>query len=68
MSRGPAPAYDRDDVLDGAMKVFWRRGYAATSMRELRDATGLGSRSLYAEFESKHGLFRAALGSRSSSV
>ncbi len=43
------------------MRVFWRRGYAATSMRELREATGLGSRSLYEEFGNKRALFRAAL-------
>ena len=61
MSRGPNPSYDRDEVLDRAMRVFWRRGYAATSMRELREATGLGSRSLYDDFGNKRALFRAAL-------
>ena len=61
MSPGPPRAYDRDEVLDRAMKVFWRRGYAAASMRELREATGLGARSLYADFGNKRALFRAAL-------
>ncbi len=61
LSRGPARAYDRDEVLERVLGVFWRRGYAATSMRELREATGLGSRSLYDDFGNKRELFRAAL-------
>ncbi len=61
MSRGPNPSYDRDEVLERILRVFWRRGYAATSMRELREATGLGSRSLYDDFGNKRALFRAAL-------
>ena len=61
MTPGPPRAYGRDQVLDRAMLVFWQQGYAATSVRELRDATGLGSRSLYADFGNKQALFRAAL-------
>jgi TetR/AcrR family transcriptional repressor of nem operon len=61
MSRGRTRSYDPDDVLDRVMRAFWRRGYAATSMRELREVTGLGSRSLYDDFGNKRELFRAAL-------
>jgi len=59
MSR--APTFDRDDVLDRALVMFWRRGYAATSMRDLAGATALGPGSLYAAFGDKRGLFLAAL-------
>jgi TetR/AcrR family transcriptional repressor of nem operon len=61
VSRGPARSYDPDEVLDRVMRVFWRRGYAAKPMRELRNATGLGSRSLYDDFGNKRALFHAAL-------
>ena len=58
---GRAPAFDRDTVLDAALTLFWRRGYTATSMREVADATRLGAGSLYAAFGDKRGLFRAVL-------
>ncbi len=39
------------------MQVFWSKGYAATSMRDLTDAMGLSKSSLYDTFGSKHDLF-----------
>lgn len=53
--------FDRDQVLDLAVEVFWRRGYEATSMNELVDALGIGRQSLYDTFGDKHSLFLAAL-------
>ena len=58
---GRVPAFDRTTVLDAALTLFWRRGYAATSMRDVAEATGLGPGSLYAAFGDKHGLFEAVL-------
>lgn len=49
--------YDRDEVLEKAMKVFWDNGYANTAMRDLQIAMGINQFSIYSEFESKHGLF-----------
>src|ERR1700712_4386390 len=43
------------------MDAFRRNGYEGTSMRDLADATGLGSGSLYAAFGSKDGLYLASL-------
>lgn len=43
------------------MEVFWRKGYQATSVRDLVAATGLQRGSLYCTFGDKHGLFVAAL-------
>lgn len=48
-------------VLDAAMKVFWRHGYEASSITQLRAATGLSSASLYGAFGSKEGLFERAI-------
>jgi len=53
--------FDPDVALDKAMKVFWQKGYANTSIDDLVRATGVNRYGLYDEFESKHGLFLAAL-------
>lgn len=50
--------FDVDDVLGKAMHVFWARGYAATSMADIYEATGLKPGSLYAAFRDKEELFR----------
>lgn len=57
----PRPkAYDEDEVLDAAMRVFWRKGYVATSMADIYAATGLKPGNLYATFTDKATLFRRA--------
>src|ERR1700738_2717207 len=48
---------DEQAVLIAARATFWRDGYAATSVQDLTDATGLGTQSLYGAFSSKHDLF-----------
>lgn len=53
--------FDRDAVLDRAMKTFWQQGYAATSMQDLVDAMGINRGSLYATFGDKRSLFLASL-------
>ncbi len=53
--------FDRDDVLDHAMMVFWRNGYQATSIQDLVDATGVNRGSLYTTFGDKRGLFLAVI-------
>ncbi len=53
--------FDRDEVLDRAMAVFWRRGYEATSIQDLVEATGINRGSLYGTFGDKKGLFLAVL-------
>lgn len=53
--------YDKVTVLNNAMSIFWQKGYDATSMSDLIQATGLTSRSMYNLFGSKNGLFKACL-------
>ncbi|MEV5711169.1 TetR/AcrR family transcriptional regulator [Actinoallomurus sp. NPDC052274] len=53
--------FDTDTVVRSAMELFWRRGYEATSIQDLVEATGLGRGSLYAAFGSKDGLYETAL-------
>lgn len=43
------------------MLLFWRKGFAMTSMNDLCEAMGIRSPSLYAAFGSKEGLYLEAL-------
>ena len=43
------------------MECFWRRGYEATSVRDLSDAMGLTAPSIYNAFGDKRQLFGRAL-------
>jgi AcrR family transcriptional regulator len=43
------------------MLLFWNRGYEATSMRDLTEATGMTPPSLYAAFGDKKRLFLEAV-------
>jgi len=49
--------FERDDVVQKALGVFWRKGYQASSVQDLVAATGLNRGSLYDTFGDKHGLF-----------
>jgi AcrR family transcriptional regulator len=53
--------FDETDVVAAAREEFWTRGYAATSVDDLTNVTGLGKASLYGAFGDKHGLFLRAL-------
>jgi AcrR family transcriptional regulator len=56
-----ATNYDRDAALDAAMDVFWRKGYHATSLKDLEAALEMKPGSIYAAFESKENLYLLAL-------
>jgi AcrR family transcriptional regulator len=58
---GRPRGFDRDAALEAAMLLFWRKGFAATSMSDLCDAMGVRSPSLYAAFGSKEALYLEAV-------
>jgi AcrR family transcriptional regulator len=60
-ARGRPRAFDREAALAQAMRLFWAKGFDATSIADLTDAMGIGSPSLYAAFGSKEGLYVEAL-------
>ena len=58
---GRPKQFSRRGVLEKALPVFWRHGFADTSLRELERATGVNKSGLYAEFDGKEDLFLQSL-------
>jgi AcrR family transcriptional regulator len=53
--------FSREEVLEKAMPVFWKHGFADTSLQDLEQATGVNKSGLYSEFRDKEDLFLACL-------
>src|SRR5580704_18383592 len=58
---GRPKGFNREEVLEKAMPVFWKHGFADTSLQELERATGVNKSGLYTEFRDKDDLFMACL-------
>lgn len=57
MATGRPIEFDPDQVIASATAAFWSKGYEATSLKDLLDATGLSKSSLYHSFGGKQQLF-----------
>jgi len=55
------PDYNRDDLIDRASALFWRNGWAATSLKDLEKSLRINPGSFYAAFGSKDALFELTL-------
>ena len=53
--------FDTEEAVEAALDLFWRKGYANTSIQDLVEHVGVGRGSIYDTFESKHGLWLRAL-------
>ena len=60
-SVGRPREFDEEVVLEAAMDAFQTKGYEATSLADLCEATGLHKGSLYQTFGDKHELFMRSL-------
>lgn len=58
---GRPKSFDREVVLDAAVRVFWEKGYEGASLDDLTKAMGINRPSLYSTFGNKHGLFLEAI-------
>jgi TetR/AcrR family transcriptional regulator, transcriptional repressor for nem operon len=54
-------SFEHDEALGRAMLLFWRKGYGASSARNLVSETGLSTSSLSLAFGGKRDLFEASL-------
>jgi TetR/AcrR family transcriptional regulator, copper-responsive repressor len=61
VAMGRPKNFSREEVLDKAMPVFWKHGFADTTLQELERATGVNKSALYTEFRDKEDLFVACL-------
>lgn len=53
--------FDRNVVLEAAIQLFWKKGYAETSLTDLEKATGVNKSGLYSEFKDKDDIFLESL-------
>ena len=61
MTRGKPLSFNRDEVLEKAMDLFWAKGYSKTGMTELLDHMGIQRQSFYNTFGSKEEVFLEAV-------
>ncbi|MEM7730103.1 MAG: TetR/AcrR family transcriptional regulator [Pseudomonadota bacterium] len=55
-------AFDRDTAIDSAMRLIWRDGYEASSVKSVSEALGITRSSYYNTFRSRDALYALALG------
>ena len=53
--------FDRQEVINKATNLYWKKGFHATSMRNLQTEIDMRPGSIYAAFGSKDGLFKETL-------
>jgi len=53
--------FSREGVLEKALPVFWKHGFADASLQQLETATGVNKSGLYTEFSGKEELFLESL-------
>lgn len=51
----------REQILQGATRVFLQHGYAGTSMDRVAAAAGVSKQTIYSHFQDKEGLFTALI-------
>lgn len=54
--RGRPVTFDREEMIEQIMNLFWERGFSGLSFNEIAKETGLTRASLYNAFESKDAL------------
>ncbi len=54
-------AFNREEILEKVMHLFWKKGYNGTSLQDLVETTGLNRSSLYNSYGNKMQLYRMAL-------
>jgi TetR/AcrR family transcriptional regulator, transcriptional repressor for nem operon len=58
---GRKRAFDYDEVIERATRLFWAKGYSGTSLRDLLEVMQIGESSFYNTVKSKKSLYAACL-------
>ena len=58
---GRPKGFDRIQVLEKTLPVFWKKGFADTSIQDLEKSTGVNKSGLYSEFKDKNDLYLESL-------
>jgi TetR/AcrR family transcriptional regulator, copper-responsive repressor len=58
---GRIKQFNRNDVLQKALPLFWEKGFGNTGMQEIEKATGVNKSGLYSEFKDKNEIFVESL-------
>lgn len=58
---GRPKTFSREELLQKAIPVFWKQGFADTSLQDLEMSTGVNKSGLYSEFASKEEIFLESL-------
>lgn len=53
--------FDRSEIIDKSIQLFWQNGFSGSSMQQVVQTTGLKPGSIYHSFGNKEALFREAL-------
>ncbi|MEH1961480.1 MAG: TetR/AcrR family transcriptional regulator [Nostoc sp.] len=56
-----AIAPKQEQILQGAIRVFLKEGYARTSMDRVSASAGVSKQTIYSHFQDKEGLFKALI-------
>ncbi len=59
--RGRPRQFDRQSVLNQAMRLFWANGFRSTSVEDLLGEMGINRGSMYATFGDKRSLFAESI-------
>lgn len=57
MAGGRKLEFDKQQALEAAMQVFWKKGFLGASLADLTEGMGINKPSLYAAFGNKESLF-----------
>lgn len=58
---GRKKLYNRDEIIEKALALFWQKGFEGVSLKDLEHHTGVNKSGLYKEFSSKENLFEECL-------
>lgn len=57
----PASTSKQEQILQGAIRVFLKEGYARSSMDRVSAEAGVSKQTIYSHFQDKEGLFKALI-------